>query len=66
MKSDVSFDVITAEEVAELLGMDVKSVYRGARTGEIPCLRVGRKYLFSRSRLASWWRGEAQAPQKEA
>lgn len=49
-------DLLDAKEVASLLAMDVKSVYAGARNKEIPCRRVGARYLFSRAGLASWLR----------
>jgi excisionase family DNA binding protein len=43
-----------ATEVATLLGLNVKSVYAGAAAGEIPCRRVGRRFLFVRSVITTW------------
>jgi len=47
----------TAIEVARLVGLDLKSVYEGARRGEIPCLRVGRRYLFPVAAIDAWLSG---------
>lgn len=52
-------DLLAAEEVSELLGISLHSVYEGAARGEIPCRRVGRRVLFSRRRIAEWLHGEA-------
>lgn len=46
--------VYTADELAELLGIDRKTVYDFATRGEIPCKRLGRRILFSRSAIAEW------------
>jgi len=47
----------TAAEVARLVGLDLKSVYEGARRGEIPCRRVGRRYLFPVAAIDAWLSG---------
>jgi excisionase family DNA binding protein len=47
-------DVLTAEEVAEFLGLDRKTVYEYAGRGEIPCQRLGKRMLFSRAALVAW------------
>lgn len=46
--------VYTADELAELLGIDRKTVYDFATRGEIPCKRLGRRILFPRSAIAEW------------
>lgn len=51
-----SGDVMTADEVAELLRLDRKTVYDYAGRGEIPCQRLGKRILFSREALALWLR----------
>lgn len=45
-------DVLSVREVAERLGLNVKSVYSGIRVGEIPSLRVGGRILIPRAALA--------------
>lgn len=41
-------EIMTADEVAELLRLDRKTVYEAAKKGEIPNLRVGRVLRFHR------------------
>jgi excisionase family DNA binding protein len=43
--------VLTVQEVAELLGVSRWLVQQAARTGELPCIRLGRRILFSRARV---------------
>lgn len=45
---------MTADEVAELLGLNRKTVYMAAKRGQIPCRQVGKKFLFSRSAVQAW------------
>lgn len=47
-------DIMTADEVAEFLRLDRKTVYDFAGRGEIPCQRLGKRILFSRGALVSW------------
>ena len=44
MKDEV--DVGTAADVARLLRLDKDTVYRLAREGELPAIRVGRQWRF--------------------
>lgn len=46
--------VVDADWVAARLGLDARSVYRGARAGQIPCRRVGRRYIFVEQAIESW------------
>ena len=52
---------ITARELAALLGVDRKTVYDAARRGEIPSVRVGRRFLFPREAIEAWLSGRASA-----
>ncbi len=47
-------EVLTADEVAEFLGVDRNTVYEYANRGQIPHQRLGRRLLFSRSALIVW------------
>ncbi len=47
-------DVMSAAEVATVLGISRNSVYRGAGRGEIPHRRVGRRIIFSRRAIVAW------------
>jgi molybdopterin-binding protein len=44
-------DLITAAEAAKLLHLHVKRIQHLARTGQLPAVRFGHKWLFSRSKL---------------
>ncbi len=43
--------MLTAEEAAELLHLNVKRVQSLARAGKLPAARLGRKWLFRRDEL---------------
>jgi excisionase family DNA binding protein len=47
-------DVLTAGQVAEMLGLSLKTVYESAARGRIPCRRVGRRCLFFRPAIVAW------------
>jgi excisionase family DNA binding protein len=50
-------EVMTAGEVAELLGIPVSTVYYLARQGQLPHSRLGRTYRFLRPRLEAMLEG---------
>lgn len=50
-------DVISAADVAALLGVDVGGIYEASARGEIPSRRVGRRVLFSRRAVDEWIHG---------
>jgi excisionase family DNA binding protein len=54
--------VMTAEQVAELLGLNVKSVYAAALLGEIPARRIGKRVVFWRDALLSWLSSNERVP----
>jgi excisionase family DNA binding protein len=43
--------VLTVEETAELLRLSRGATYEGVRSGDIPAVRVGRRWLVPRARL---------------
>lgn len=43
--------VLSVEEAAELLGLSRGAAYSGVRSGDIPAVRVGRRWLVPRARL---------------
>lgn len=53
----VASDVLTADEVADLLRLDRKTVYDYAGRGVIPCQRIGKRMLFSRAAVVQWLGG---------
>lgn len=50
---------LSVEEVAEYLGLSRDTVYRKARRGEIPGIRVGRSWRFPLDILEDWLRDRA-------
>ena len=58
-------EAMTADEVAEFLGLDRKTVYDYANRGDVPCQRLGKRLLFSRTQIVAWLRGcESASSQK--
>lgn len=47
-------DVIGADDVGAILGVNRKTVYEAAGRGQIPCRRVGRRVIFYRPAIMSW------------
>ena len=45
---------LTADQVAELLGVSRDLVYERTARGEIPHRRLGRRVLYSRTRILQW------------
>lgn len=51
---------LTVEEAAELLGVSRGTAYEAARRGELPVVRIGRRLLVPRARLAELLGGDAE------
>lgn len=54
MESTNANEILTAEEAAGLLKMPVSGIWRRVRLGELPAIRLGRYYRFSRTALLDW------------
>lgn len=52
--NDNGREVFSAEELVEMTGLSIKSVYEGARSGDIPSVRVGRRVLFPKQAIRTW------------
>jgi len=50
-------EVMTVSEVAEYLRVNPQTVYRKAKAGELPAVRIGRAIRFRRSELEAWCKG---------
>jgi excisionase family DNA binding protein len=48
--------ILTADEVAELLRVNRKTVYEAAQRGDIPHRRLGRRLLFELGTVLAWLR----------
>jgi len=49
-------DLLTPTEVIAYLRVDVRTVYRLMRTGDLPAVRVGRQWRVRQADLDSWLR----------
>lgn len=58
LRMATEIEIITADDVANLLGVNRKTIYEAAERGEIPHRRLGRRLLFERS---AWIRGGERA-----
>jgi excisionase family DNA binding protein len=47
-------EVLTLEQVAQLLRLHSSTIYRMAKRGEIPGVKVGRVWRFSKDALDKW------------
>jgi PTS system nitrogen regulatory IIA component len=45
---------MTIQEVAKLLGSDLRRVERMAKRGEIPCQKIGGQFRFNRAEITEW------------
>ena len=50
-------DVMTVSEVAVYLRVNPQTVYRKAKAGEMPALRIGRAIRFRKTELDDWLKG---------
>ena len=55
-------EVMTVSEVAEYLRVNPQTVYRKAKAGELPAVRIGRAIRFRKTELDEWMKkgNEAQ------
>lgn len=52
--------IMTAQEVAQYLRLDVATIYKLAQAGEIPAVKVGRTWRFDRGLMEEWFRSETE------
>jgi len=45
---------LTTEEVLGCLKVNPRTIYRLIKTGELPAVRIGRQWRFSRADLDAW------------
>ena len=46
----------TPQDLSEVLGVSRASVYRGLRSGNIPCIRLGKRFVIARAAIEEWLR----------
>lgn len=54
-------EVLTVDETARLLRISRGLAFAGARRGDIPTVRIGRRILVPRDRLLAWLRSNEDA-----
>jgi excisionase family DNA binding protein len=57
-EAGMEFEVMTITQVAQLLQLAERTIYRLARTGELPGRKIANKWRFERAQVAAWIRGE--------
>jgi excisionase family DNA binding protein len=56
-RHDATSEVLTGEQLAELLQVDVKTVRSLAARGQLPGRKIGREWRFSRRAVLDWLAG---------
>ena len=51
-----TIQILTADQVADLLGVNRKTIYEAASRGDIPHRRLGRRLIFERGVVLRWLR----------
>jgi len=59
-KAPAKRDLLSAEDVAEYLGVGQVTVYRWCREGALPCLKIGRRWRVRREALEDFLRRHEQ------
>jgi excisionase family DNA binding protein len=49
--------LLRPDQVAALLAVKTSWVYEAVRSGQLPCLRIGRHIRFTRAMLEEWLAG---------
>jgi excisionase family DNA binding protein len=52
--------LLTARQIAELLGMKTSTIYYWVHIGFIPCHHTGRSVRFKESEVEEWWEKVAE------
>lgn len=51
-------EVLTADQVADFLKVNKKTVYTAVKDGQLPGCRVGKRLVFLRDALLDWMRSK--------
>ena len=62
----MSPEILTVDQVAELLHLHAMTVYRLAKEGKLPGFKVGGRWRFQRNTLQEWMVDRAQVVRLEA
>ena len=53
-------EVLTVAQVAEMLQVDEKTILELAKSGDLPCRKLGSTWRFSRTAVVAWLAGPAR------
>ena len=59
-------EILDVEGAAHVLGVSTRTIYKLARQGAIPAMRIGREWRFARKNLIDWVTNSSQADQLTA
>ncbi|MDO9235965.1 MAG: helix-turn-helix domain-containing protein [Aquabacterium sp.] len=59
-------DILTEEDVAEILGCEIQTIQEKARSGELPGVKFGRPWRFPRTALLEALHTKAMANKSKA
>lgn len=65
IKVDNLPDLFDMSDLERILPISRATAYRMAQKGVIPCLRIGRRFIFSREHVKSWIEKNMAAEVKE-
>lgn len=54
-------DILTLEEAAKLLRVSTKTLSKLAKAGDVPSMKLGREWRFSRSQILRRFNGDCAA-----
>ena len=59
-------EIMTPREAAEYLSIHVRTIYRLAKNGDIPCRKVGGSWRFKKDALDEWlsWKENPSSNEK--
>ena len=53
-KEKLNLEILTVKQLAEYLQLDEHTIYRLARKGEIPALKIGAEWRFKKDLIDKW------------
>jgi len=60
MRSGFEVGIMTVHDIAEYLRLSEAKVYKMARAGQIPAIRMGKTWRFKRELIDEWIRQKAE------
>ncbi|MBM4339953.1 MAG: helix-turn-helix domain-containing protein [Deltaproteobacteria bacterium] len=57
--------IMTPREAADYLSIHVRTIYRLAKNGDIPCRKIGGSWRFKKDALDEWLSGRDNHAQEE-